>query len=388
MPLHFTRLGEVTDTPAGVKDSTASALIRVSLLRSRSVVQGPIDLIGDWAEGGEEFVWIDITGPVQQDVEPLLEEWFRFHELAAEDSLSPNTLPKYDSFQRYDFFVFRSITVDLDNHGVDSEKLSCFLGKNFLVTIHKNQLPSIDTIWNRLPQDVRLMERGVDFILYTVLDFLVDQHFPLLEDIEDRMDEIHELIFKYPSQTLLDELLDIKRDLNVLRRQSFPQRELLNQISRGEAKFITQEHLIYFRDLYDHMYRIGESIDVERDLATSTMEAYLSVVANRTNEIMKVLTVFSSMMLPINFIAGVYGMNFDHMPELHWKYGYLWAIGLMFSVAMLMLLWFQRRGWMGTPKAALARRERRIRRALNAKKAREAASTPGLAAEQREDRSF
>jgi magnesium transporter len=355
-------MSEPTPDPVSVPPGDSSALIRVTLLRDRKVVQGSIDLIGDWSETGDECVWIDITGPVQRDVEPLLEEWFRFHELAAEDSLSPNTLPKYDSFQRYDFFVFRSIAIDLDRHGVDSDKMSCFLGRNFVVTIHTKQLGAIDSIWNRLPQDARIMERGVDFILYSVLDMLVDQHFPLMEDIEDRMDEIHELIFKVADQSLLDELLELKRDLNILRRQLLPQRELLNQISRGEARFIKEEHLIYFRDLYDHMYRIGESIDVERDLATSTMDAYLSVVANRTNEIMKVLTIFSSMMLPINFIAGVYGMNFKHMPELDWKFGYVWAIILMVSVAMLMLLWFQRRGWIGSPKVNLPRRHRRHNR--------------------------
>ncbi len=351
-----------TSTEAPPLASDRSTLIRVSLLRDRRLMQGAIDLIGDWSETGDESVWIDITGPVQRDVEPLLEEWFRFHELAAEDSLSANTLPKYDSFQRYDFFVFRSIVIDLDRHGVESDKMSCFLGRNFLVTIHAKALPAIDAIWTRMPHDVRLMERGVDFILYSVLDGLVDQHFPLMEDIEDRMDEIHELIFKVADQSLLDELLELKRDLNILRRQLLPQRELLNQISRGEASFIKEEHLIYFRDLYDHMYRIGESIDVERDLATSTMDAYLSVVANRTNEIMKVLTIFSSMMLPINFIAGVYGMNFKYMPELDWKYGYVWAISLMVSVALLMLVWFGRRGWLGGRRVALPRRHRRHNR--------------------------
>jgi magnesium transporter len=326
--------------------TAAPMAIRITILNDRELVQGGLELLGDWNEERTDCLWIDITSPNQADIEPLLEEWFRFHELAAEDALSPNTLPKYDQFPRYDFFVFRSIALNLVEHGIDSEKISCFLGKNFLFTIHRNPMPSADAIWTRIPHDARIMKRGVDFVLYSILDDLVDQHFPLLDEIEERLDHIHELIFEQPSQTLLDELLDFKRDLNVLRRQSLPQRELLNQISRGGAQFIRQEHLIYFRDLYDHMYRIGESIDVERDLATSTMEAYLSVVANRTNDIMKVLTIFSSVMLPINFIASIYGMNFEHMPELGWKFGYLWAVGLMSCVAIGMLTWFQRRGWL------------------------------------------
>ena len=339
--------------------------IRVTLLENRQVItQGEVELIGGWSEDGEESVWIDFTAPTREDIEPLLEEWFRFHELAAEDALSPTTLPKYDSFPRYDFFVFRTIVLNLQTHGVESEKLSCFLGKNFLITLHKDPLPAVDAVWSRLPQDARMMQRGVDFILYSVLDYLVDQHFPLLEEIEERIDEIHELIFNSPAQTLLDELLNFKRDLNVLRRQSMPQRELLNQISRGETHYIKQQHLIYFRDLYDHMYRIGESIDVERDMATTTMEAYLSVVANRTNDIMKVLTIFSSIMLPINFIASIYGMNFVHMPELQWRLGYLWAILLMALIAGGMLTWFWSRGWLWPRKRDVMRRHRHIRKRL------------------------
>ena len=340
-------------------------MIRVSRLRDRSVLQGGIELIADWAEDASECIWVDISEPVQADVEPLLEEWFRFHELAAEDALSPSTLPKYDSFERYDFFVFRMTSLKQAIKSIETEKLACFVGRNFLITISKNPLDAIDAIWNRLPQDARMMERGVDFILYTFLDFLVDEHFPLLDDIEDRMDEIHELIFGSPSPTLLDELLDLKRELNVLRRALLPQRELLNQISRGNAKYIRPEHLIYFRDLFDHMYRIGESIDIERDMATTTMEAYLSVLANRTNEIMKVLTIFSAIMLPLTLIAGIYGMNFPTMPEFQWRHGQLFAYSLMAIVGGLMLVWFYRKGWLWQRRSDFLRRERKIRRFLH-----------------------
>ena len=156
----------------------------------------------------------------------------------------------------------------------------------------------------------------------------------------------------------LDELLHLKRDVNVLRRQSLPQRELLNQISRGDAQFIQKQHLIYFRDLYDHMFRISETIDVERDMMAGTMEAYLSVIANRTNEIMKILTIFSAIMLPLTLIAGIYGMNFASEPELRWRYGYWYALGLMTITAVIMLLWFRRKGWIGhhdRPRAPTSR---------------------------------
>ena len=347
---------------AATAPAATSSTIRVALLHDRTLVQGNVLLLGDWQEDLSDCVWVDVMRPTREDIEPLLEEWFRFHELAAEDALSATTLPKADSFERYDFLVFRTIALNIAAHGVETEKLACFLGKNFLFTIHKEPLDAIETVWERLPQDVRMMQRGVDFILYSVLDTLVDRHFPLIDEIEERLDQIHEEIFSHPSQNLLDELLEFKRDLNVLRRQSLPQRELLNQISRGGSRFIRQEHLIYFRDLYDHMYRIGETIDIEREMATSTMEAYLSVVANRTNEIMKVLTIFSSILLPINFIAGIYGMNFEFIPELHWKHGYIWALSLMFTVAVIMLTWFWKEGWLWPRRGDFIRRVLRHRR--------------------------
>lgn len=345
--------------------SAMSTTIRVSLLQRKEITQGGLDLIASWSDESDDHIWVDITDPVPHDIEPLLEEWFRFHELATEDSLSATTQPKYDSFPRYDFLVFRGLSYDLDKHGLETRKLAAFLGKNFLVTIHKEALEGTDSVWTRLPMDRRLMQRGPDFLLYSILDVLVDSHFPVVEQIEERLDEIQEIIFKLPpSQTILDEVLHLKRDLNLLRRHTLPQRELFNQISRGDGNFVMQEQRIYFRDLYDHTFRIGETIDIERDQAATTMEAYLSVVANRTNDIMKFLTVFSTLLLPLNFIAGLYGMNFQHMPELRWHYGYPFALGLMLSIVLFLLGWFWKIGLVGDSKRRRLRRERRVLKML------------------------
>ena len=325
-------------------------MIRVSLLTNGEILQGGAELIDRWSAERGDRLWVDIQQPVKDEIEPLLEARFGFHELAAEDSLSANTLPKYDPFTKYDFLIFRAINIDLIEHGVQTSKLATFLNASYLFTIHNEALAPIDAVFNRLPQDRRMIEEGVDFLLYSVLDGLVDLHFPLLTEMENIVDEIQHAIFTAPTQDLLHELLHLKRDLNTLRRYSLPQRELFNQISRGDARFIAREHLIYFRDLYDHMFRISESIDVERDLLGGTMEAYLSVIANRTNDVMKVLTVFSTIMLGVNLIAAVYGMNFAHMPELQWKYGYAFAGGLMLLVSGAMLFFFVKRGWIWSKK--------------------------------------
>ena len=324
--------------------------IRVTILQQGALKQGGVELIDDWERDRENCkLWVDIQEPDKETIEPLLEERFGFHELAAEDTLSPTTLPKHDPFSNYDFFIFRTVDVNLSEHAAETFKIAAFLGSNFLFTVHKRALGAIDDVCNRLPGDRRLLERGPDFLLYSIVDQMVDAHFPLLEQIEEAVDDLQERIFECAEEMHLDELLHLKRDINVLRRHILPQRELLNQISRGDTTFVQQQHLIYFRDVYDHMFRISETIDVDRDQMTGTMEAYLSVVANRTNEIMKVLTIFSAVMLPLTLIAGVYGMNFEHMPELHWLHGYPFALGLMIFIALLMLGYFINKGWITMP---------------------------------------
>ena len=330
--------------------------IRVSLLQGTDLRQGDQSLIDEWHRDSGEKLWVDIQQPAQEIIEPLLEGLFGFHELAAEDTLSPNTLPKYDSFSKYDFFIFRTVDVNVSEHQSETFKIAAFLGSDFVVTVHRRPLRYVDDIASRLAGDRRLLERGPDFILYSIVDQMVDAHFPLIEQIEEAVDDLQDRIFAHAEESHLDELLHLKRDINVLRRHSLPQRELLNQISRGDARFIQREHLIYFRDVYDHMFRISETIDVDRDMMTGTMDAYLSVVANRTNETMKVLTIFSAIMLPLTLIAGIYGMNFEHMPELKWLHGYPFALSLMGGIALLMISWFWWKGWLVFPTRRRRRR--------------------------------
>jgi magnesium transporter len=329
------------------------ASIRVAVCRDKQLRQGGPELIDEWRAKSDDKLWVDIEDPTSDVLEPLLEERFGFHELAAEDSLSETTLPKYDRFPEYDFFIFRAV-----ENRESTYKVASFLGRNFLFTIHRPKVAAIESTLMRLPSDVRLLHNGPDFLLYSIVDQMVDGYFPLLDKIEECVDDLQEDIFKDAQPYHLDDLLHQKREINVLRRQSLPQRELLNQLSRGDAQFIQRDSLIYFRDIYDHMFRISETIDVERDMMAGTMEAYLSVVANRTNEIMKVLTVFSAIMLPLTLIAGIYGMNFQNEPELHWHFGYFYALGLMAITAIGMLIWFRRKGWIG-PHA------RRRARAIN-----------------------
>src|SRR5688500_17483142 len=170
--------------------------IRVSLLHDNALEQGGVELIDSWNRDGENLLWVDIEQPVHEVIEPLLEERFGFHELAAEDTLSPSTLPKYDSFTTYDFFIFRTVDVNLSQHASETFKIAAFLGKNFVFTVHRRPLIAADSIYSRLPADKRILARGADFLLYSIVDIMVDAHFPLLVQFEEAVDQLQDLIFE------------------------------------------------------------------------------------------------------------------------------------------------------------------------------------------------
>src|SRR5215212_5464002 len=195
-------------------------VIRVTVLQNDQLRQGGEELIDSWRADSDDKLWVDISAPTQEKLEPLLEERFGFHELAAEDSLSATTLPKYDPFATYDFFIFRAVDMDISEHGSQTYKLAAFLGRNFLFTVHREVMRPVDDVCNRLPQDRRLLGNGPDFLLYSIVDQMVDAHFPLLERIEEAVDDLQDRIFEDADDLHLDELLHLKRDLGVLRRHT------------------------------------------------------------------------------------------------------------------------------------------------------------------------
>ena len=263
--------------------------------------QGDVELIDEWRATPTTSSGSTSRSRRRKIIEPLLEERFGFHELAAEDTLSPNTLPKYDSFSTLRLLRLphrrrqRSTSTQSETF-----KIAAFLGKNFLFTMHRQPLAAVDDVCDRAARATGgCMERGPDFLLYSIVDQLVDAHFPLLEQIEERVDEIQDRIFDKSAAGATSTSCCISSATSTSCAATRCRSASCSTRSRrGDAHFIQREHLIYFRDVYDHMFRISETIDVDRDLMTGTMDAYLSVVANRTNEIMKVLTIFSAIMLP------------------------------------------------------------------------------------------
>ncbi|HUP18565.1 MAG TPA: magnesium/cobalt transporter CorA [Gemmatimonadota bacterium] len=299
-----------------------------------------------WPPGPGEIVWIDLEAPTDREL-AILADPFHFHPLAIEDCVTPEHQPKIEDFGPYLFLIFRGIDFNPPVEAFQTQKLGAFLGPDYLVTYHRRPLQSVDAIHakHELPESQGLC-KGASHLLYEILDLMIERYFPVLEQVEEELDALEKRIFADPSPETLDGILEAKRRVVEVKRAIVPHRELFGRIGRGEFEEIEPGLLPFYRDLYDSTYRLADVADSYRDLLSGTMDAYLSVVSHRLNEVMKVLTIFATILLPLTFIAGVYGMNFEHIPELGWRYGYFAVWGVMLAIALGMLVFFRRRGWM------------------------------------------
>ena len=293
-------------------------------------------------------IWVDMESPTEADEQVLLDV-FDFHPLTVEDCRENRHYPKIEEFDGYIYFIVHGVRADISPDRFNTIELDGFLGPNYVITYHHDSFRSINNVKQLLRTTPIACQRGTAFLLHQILDQVVDYYSPVLDDFDARIDELEADIFslKRPNNEILAEIMDLKRSVLRLRRISVKQMDILHRMSRGEFTLIPEEMRPFYRDVYDHLVRVVDLSESYRDLISGSLEAYLSVVSNRLNEIMKVLTIFSAIMLPLTFIAGIYGMNFDHMPELHSKYGYVAVLGLMMIIAVGMLLFFRRRGWIG-----------------------------------------
>lgn len=298
-----------------------------------------------WDPDGEDSVWVDLAAPSDREL-TILADPFRFHPLAIEDCLTPEHQPKVEDFGGTLFLIFRGIDSNSQATGFQTLKLAAFLGSNYLVTYHRRPLRSVESVVERYDQESGSgLFRGVDHLLYEILDHLIEHYFPVLENLEDEIDAIEVQLLGDCGPETLERILASKRRVQEIKRALAPHREVFTRIGRETFPMLAPQSAVFYRDLFDSTVRLNETADSYRDLLTTLFDAYISVVSQRLNEVMKVLTVFATILLPLTFIVGVYGMNFDHMPELHWRYGYFGVWGVILAVAGGMLWSFRRRGW-------------------------------------------
>lgn len=291
-----------------------------------------------------EVVWIDFEQPTETEFRVLASR-FGFHPLAVEDCAGEIHHPKIDEYEGYVFVVMHGVDIAATGEQFATTELNIFLGRDYLVTYHRDKMPCVEHTREAAAKQPRIMEEGPDFILYEILSRLAESYTEVIEGFSDRTEEVEEEIFADASTRTLQEVTRLKRELLHLKRVAGPQREVLWRLSR-EAEVVDEKARIYYSDVYDKFYRISETADTYRDLLTGLLDAYLSVVSNKTNEVMKVLTVIATIMMPLTVVVGIYGMNFAHMPELQWKYGYPLVWGVMALTAGGLLGYFRRRGWL------------------------------------------
>lgn len=294
------------------------------------------------------LLWVNLYQPSLEESNFILHDIFNFHPLAIEDSQSTGyQTPKIDDFGEYIFLIAHALPEDRNHLNPEfTIELNLFLGANFLVTSSNvDHLSCIDAVMNRLERDDRLIKNGSDFLCHSVLDHLVDEFFPLIDSLDEELEELEDHVLRNPTPTVLSRLLDLKHTLMVLRRIISPQREVMNRLSRDEFPMIDRHSRIYYRDIYDHLVRIQDLSDTLRDLVSGVLDIYLNSTSLRLNEVMKALTIVSTIFLPLSFVAGVYGMNFHYMPELSWRFGYLFVWIIFAAIFIGMILWFKRRKW-------------------------------------------
>jgi magnesium transporter len=296
-------------------------------------------------------IWVDMENPTL-DEDKILTDVFGLHPLIVEDCRADRHHPKIEEFPDYLYFIMHGVRADTSAERFNTIELDGVLGPNYILTYHHDVFRSINNVKQRVRNSPLTCQRGPTFLMHQILDQIVDYYSPVLDDFDERISNLEDNIFSLnqPDNSILEEIMSLKRSVLRLRRISSKQLDILYRMSHGQYALIDEHALPFFRDIYDHLVRVTDLAENYRDLITGALDAYLSVISNRMNEIMKVLTIFSAVMLPLTFIAGVYGMNFDNIPELHTSYGYFIVWFIMISVALGMLTFFWRRGWIGSPK--------------------------------------
>lgn len=292
----------------------------------------------------QKRMWVDLAEPSEQEA-GILNTGFHFHPLAVEDCINAPQRPKLDSYDGYFFIIMHALVADDKRWLFNIGEFNMFISDTYVITFHKDKMPFIGSVMDIYRKNPSLFKRNTDFLVYNLIDALVDEYFPLLDEIDNRLTRIEEHIFKQPDQRVLNELFRLRRNITRIRRIISPQRDILNLILRHDFEWISDDSRAYFMDVYDHLMRLFDMADLYHDMIATSMDAYLSSVSNSMNSVMKVLTVITTIMMPLTVITGIYGMNFN-IPELKWRYGYLWALCLMVASVIVMVIYIKRKRWM------------------------------------------
>ena len=308
------------------------------------LVDPPEDALRAAIASPADFVWMDVEAPGETEY-ARLKRLYAFHDLALEDCANPETRTKLETYDGYVFLVCRGTNHNPGEEAVDTLPLFCFLGETYLVTLHPDPLRSIAAVSDRLRKNPRLLLEGPDRILHLLIDHLVDYYFPLLDAIDDRLDRCEDEVFREASREALPLIFLTKKEVLALRRSAGPLRDILGVLANRGIPHIRPGTQPYFRDVHDHTLRIADNLETYRDMLTTTLESYLMQVSNRLNDIMKRLTIVATILLPLTFITGLWGMNFEELPLTRGPFGFWIVTGGMVGAAVALALYFKRKNW-------------------------------------------
>ncbi len=302
-------------------------------------------------DSGLGALWVDIQSEPLPSAEHVLRDVFRFHPLAIEDTVHEAHTPKVNDWEGCISLVLHTVTnVGDGDEDFEMRELDAFLGSNYLLTYQAEPVQAVEQVWLKLQEDSRPAVKGAVNILYRIADIIVDDFLLAAEDIDAGIDRLEDIIFDQPTSETLERIFENKRSLQQVRRILLPQREVFNKLARGDYEVVAVKDRLYFRDLYDHLVRLHEIIESLRDMSAGALDTYLSLVNNRMNEVMKTLTIFTAVFMPLSFLTGFFGMNFFQpgfpLPLWTGKAAFALMLALMVVTPVLMLLWMRRKTWL------------------------------------------
>ncbi|MES2499433.1 MAG: magnesium/cobalt transporter CorA [Pseudomonadota bacterium] len=304
--------------------------------------------LAEYSKAGKK-VWLNVHGVHDADLIKQIGDLFHLHPLVQEDILNTQQRPKIDEYDDYVFLEVQSFKYDKSNNSMDSEQISFVLGHDYLLTFQERSTGIFEPVRTRLRASrANIREQGVDYLAYALLDSVVDRYFSVLEDVGDASEELEAVLLSRPSNTELQNIHQLKQVSVELRRAVWPLREVMNNLIRNESEFFKESTMPYLRDVYDHTVNFIESLESIRDSLSSMMDIYMASMSNRVNLELRALTVVTMLFMPATLISGIFGMNFERMPWLKDADGFWWAIGLMATIASIMILIFWRRQWLSS----------------------------------------
>ncbi len=294
----------------------------------------------------ETVTWVNVGGVHKVDMLEVFGKQFGLHPLLLEDIANTDQRPKLDDYETYLFLVMKMLTMT-ERGDILFEQVSFVLGRNYVLSFQEDATDVFQPVRDRLRGGKgRLRQNGSDYLLYSLVDAVVDQYFSVLEALGEKIELLQERVMADPKPDTLHDIHALKRQLLFVRRAVWPLREAINSLSRSDCPYLREPTTLFFRDVYDHVVQIVDTIETLREMVSASLDIYLSSVSYRLNAVMRILTVITTIFMPLSFIAGIYGMNFDHMPELKWEWGYPIVLGVMGMVAAGMLIGFRKRKWL------------------------------------------